>query len=95
MFTAILYEFLSAWLLGVIALLLGRFVKSKDIKFPKNISGILIIYIKVWGVVFFSKATFSYLALLMNYGDDYSFVNFLFPIIIGSVFARHLLKKSH
>lgn len=95
MFNAIIYEFFSAWVLGVIALLLGRFIKSKDIKFPKNISGILVAYIKVWGVVFFSKATFSYLALLMNYRDDYSFFNFLLPVIIGSLFARQLLKKSN
>lgn len=95
MFNAILYEFFSAWLLGVIALLLGRFIKSKDVKFPKNIRGILIIYIKVWGVVLFSKATFSYLALLLNYSDNYSYFNFLFPIIIGALFARQLLKKSN
>lgn len=88
------YEFVATWLLGLVSLLLGRFIRAKNYEFPITFSSKLLVYLKVWAFVFLVKIFFNYLAYLINYSDEYSYFNFLLPIIAGTLFAKQLLKKT-
>lgn len=96
MLLALTYKFIAAWVLGIIALLLGRFVKPSNAQFPSTIKAKLFVYIKVWVFVFLAQLFFGYIAYLINFNnelDRYTYFEFLLPIITGAIFARQLIKK--
>ena len=96
MLLTLLYKFIAAWVLGIIALLLGRFVKPSNAQFPPTIKAKLLAYLKVWFFVFLAQLFFGYVAYLINYSnelDKFTYFEFLMPIIAGAIFARQLVKK--
>lgn len=88
-----IYFFLSAWLLGLVALILGRFVGKPRASFSDKPGQNILIYLQVWAFTALAKLTFGYLGYLAHWSESTQsgFAEFFLPIATGAYFARQLL----
>ena len=95
MVQALVSAFVQAWLLGLTALLIGRYAGRQRKQMPVFFGPKVVIYMKVWAVTFLSQMAFAYLGHLLGLKEDIqnSFAEFLLPLIAGSFFAHHILLR--
>jgi hypothetical protein len=82
----LIYHFLSAWLLGLIALIIGRYAGTSKARFPDGFTRNCVVFLKVWGVTFFAQLAFGYLGYAMRWSEaaQSGFAEFLLPIAAGA-----------
>src|SRR5690606_24450216 len=92
---ALFYAFIQAWLLGLVALVIGRYFARAPSKLPTTFDRKLYVYLQVWAVTFFAQLTFGYLGHVMAWEPHYQqgFAEFLLPLIAGAYFAKRLLVR--
>jgi hypothetical protein len=95
MFQALVSAFVQAWLLGLIALLIGRYAGTQRKQMPIFFGPKVVIYLKVWAVTFLAQVAFVYLGHLLGFQEHIqsSFAEFLLPIVAGSFYAHHTLLR--
>lgn len=93
MIEILFYKFIATWLLGLIALIAGRYIGRGHIKFPTGMGRVALIYLQVWTVTFIGKLAFGFLghALQWEEATQIGFAEFLLPVAAAAYFARQLL----
>lgn len=88
--------FVQAWLLGIIALLIGRFVGPGEKILPLSLAGKVLLYVEVWAVTFVAQLALTYLGALLEVtqATSESLLGFIAPVAIGSVFAHLRLRAQ-
>jgi hypothetical protein len=95
MIEALVSAFVQAWLLGLIALLIGRYAGRQSKWMPAFLGPKLLIYLKVWCVTFVAQVAFAYLGQLVGLKEHLQsgIAEFLLPIIAGSYYAHRSLMR--
>jgi hypothetical protein len=95
MIEALSSPFVQAWLLGLIALVVGRYVGGQRKELPLLFGPKLVLYLKVWVVTFLAQSTFAYLGhvLALQEHVQSGFAEFLLPIAVGSYYAHAALLR--
>lgn len=93
MIETLFYQFLEAWLFGLVALLLGRYVGRASVKLPAHKGRIFVLYLLVWVVTFFGQLVFGFLGYSLQWSEaaQAGFAEFLLPLAAGAYFARQLM----
>lgn len=86
------YKFIEAWLLGLIAFVVGRYVGRGYVKLSPDRGRLFFIYLKIWTVTFIGQLIFGFLGHALQWGDDaqLGYAEFLLPLAVGTYFARQL-----
>ena len=86
------YKFLEAWLLGLIAFVVGRYVGRGYVKLSPYRDRLFYIYLKIWIVTFIGQLLFGFLGHALQWSDNaqHGYAEFLLPLAFGAYFARHL-----
>ena len=89
----LIYQFATTWLIGLIALIIGRYAGTSKARFPDGFSKNGVIFLKVWGVTFFAQLAFGYLGYTLKWSEasQSGFAEFLLPMAAGAYYARQLL----
>lgn len=98
MIESLLYKFAETWMLGLFAMLLGRFIGRTSVRFPETWRARFTVFMKVWGVTFLAVLTFGYAGYILRLQEhtQSGFAEFLLPLVVGAYFCRQTLKeKSH
>ena len=87
-------SFVETWLLGLIAILVGRYIGPGNAQFPKGVGRILFAYLKVWALTFFARVSFNFLGHSLHWDESAqsAFADFMLPVAAGAYFARQLLR---
>ena len=95
MLEALVSSFVQAWLLGLIALIVGRYAGRQRKQMPVFHGPKVVLYLKVWAVTFLAQVAFAYLGNLLGLKEHIQsgFAEFLLPIIAGSYYAHTLLLR--
>jgi hypothetical protein len=95
MIEALVSAFVQAWLLGLIALLIGRYAGRQRKQMPVFFGPKVVLYLKVWAVTFLAQAAFTYLGHLLGLKEHVQsgFAEFLLPIVAGSYYAHVTLLR--
>ena len=93
MLQALVSSFVQAWLLGLVALLVGRYAGRQHKQMPLFFGPKVVLYLKVWAVTFLAQVAFAYLGYLLGLKEHIQsgFAEFLLPIVAGSFYAHHAL----
>ncbi|MCX7183832.1 MAG: hypothetical protein NTW90_01090 [Nitrosospira sp.] len=93
MIEILFYNFIEAWMLGLIAFIAGRYVGQGHVKLPTGMGRIFLMYLQVWAVTFVGKVAFGFLGHSLQWEESTQsgFAEFLLPIAVGAYFARQLL----
>lgn len=93
MFEYLLYEFAEAWFLGLMAMLLGRYVGHAPPQLPNHKGKVFLIYLQVWVIAFLGQILFGTLGLALGLSElaQSSYMRFLLPLVAASYFARQLI----
>jgi cytochrome c biogenesis protein CcdA len=89
------YKFISAWVLGLIAAILGRYVGRTGVRFPEKWGARGAVFLQIWGFTFLAVLVFGYAGHLFGLQErtQTSFAEFLLPIIAGAYFCRQVLIR--
>lgn len=95
MVQALVSAFVQAWLVGLFALLIGRYARQGRKQLPVFFGPKVLLYLKVWAVTFLAQLTFAYLGHLMGLKEHIQsgFAELLLPIIAGSYYAHNTLLR--
>lgn len=95
MLEALFYKFISTWVLGLIATILGRYVGRTDVRFPEKWGARGAVFLQIWGFTFLAALTLGYAGYLLGLQEaaQTSFAEFLFPLIAGAYFGRQVLLR--
>ena len=95
MVQALVSAFVQAWLLGLIALLIGRYAGRRRKQMPVFFGPKVVIYLRVWAVTFLAQVAFAYLGNLLGLKEHVQsgFAEFLLPVAAGSFYAHHTLLR--
>jgi len=90
-------SFVQAWLLALVALLIGRYVGQQSKRLPSSFGASLLVYLKVWAATFIAQVLFSAIGLQLGLKEHLQsgFAEFLLPILAGAFAAHQLLLQSH
>jgi hypothetical protein len=96
MFEKWFYAFIQAWAIGLIALIVGRYVGRGNVKMPPGIWRIFLVFLMVWTVTYIGKLAFSFLGHTLQWSESAQtgFAEFLLPLAAGAYFARQVLRRS-
>ena len=94
MIEALFLQFIRAWLLGLLALLAGRYVGQGAVNLPSRRRLIVLMYLEVWGIAFVAQIAFGYLGYSLRWSESaqVGFSEFLLPLVAGAYFARQLMR---
>lgn len=95
MIESLVSSFVQAWLLGLVALLIGRYAGRGPKALPVFIGPKLLVFLKVWAVTFLAQVAFAALGITLGFREHYQagFAEFLLPIAAGAFYAHHLLRR--
>ena len=95
MIQAFISAFVQAWLLGLIALLIGRYAGRQPKQLPIFFGPKVVLFLKVWAVTFLAQVAFAYLGHLLGLKEHVQsgFAEFLLPLVSGSFYAHHTLLR--
>ena len=87
--------FVQAWLLALIALLIGRFVGQGPKRFPAFPVAKALVFLQVWGVTFLAQLAFSYAGNVMALKEhtQAGLAEFLLPLVFGAIYAHLTLRR--
>lgn len=93
MLEALILKFVATWLLGLVALVAGRYVGGGDIRLPKGIGRVFLMYLQVWGLTFFGVIVFGFLGHTLHVKESFQsgFAESILPLVAGAYFARQLM----
>ena len=96
MIEQLIYSFLEAWLIALIALIIGRFAGASPPRFPSGIARNLAVFFQVWVITAIAKYAFGYLGHTLQWSEaaQAGFAEFLLPIAAGAYFARQLPLRA-
>jgi hypothetical protein len=96
MIYSFIMNFIEAWVVGLIALLLGRYIRPKNKRMPVAIGSKLLLYLKVWAVTFFSRLVFGQFGNWLAITGDLqsTFVEFLLPVFAGAYYAHGVFLRT-
>jgi len=96
MFGTFVSLFVHTWLIGFIALVLGRYIGTTPANWPPGVGGKLVVYLQVWAVTFLAQLVFGYLGKRLSLEEHIQsgFAKFFVPIAIGAIFTRQLLLRQ-
>jgi hypothetical protein len=94
MIETLFLRFIQAWVLGLLALVAGRYVGQGSVKLPSRKGLIVLMSLEVWGITFIAQIAFSYLGHSLQWSDSaqMSFAEFLLPLAAGAYLARQLMR---
>ena len=95
MIQALLSAFVQVWLLGLIALLIGRYAGRQRKQLPVFFGPKVVLYLKVWAVTFLAQVAFAYFGHLLGLKEHIQsgLAEFLLPIVAGSFYAHQTLVR--
>lgn len=95
MLQALVSAFVQAWLLGAIALVIGRYAGRQQKKLPLFFGPRVLVFLKVWAITFVAQVAFAYLGHLLDLKEHIQsgFAEFLLPLVAGSYYAHQLLLR--
>ncbi len=95
MLQAFVISFVQAWLLGLVALVIGRYIGKRQKQLPYLISSKLFLYLKVWSVTFIAQVAFAYLGYFLGFNESFQIglAETLLPLMAGSYYAHTLFLR--
>lgn len=89
MFETLLFKFVATWLLGIVALVAGRYVGGGEIRLPNGIWRVFLMYLQVWGLTFFGVVVFGLLGHSLHLRESFqNVVETWLPLVAGAYYAR-------
>lgn len=95
MLEILLYKFIEAWLMGLIAFIAG-YIGGGNVKLPNSIGRGFLIFLQVWVITFIAQLAFGSLGHSLQWQESIQsgFAELLMPLAAGAYFARRLLRVA-